>query len=90
MTIDLDHIITKTAGASKKIAGKAAATATKVVDSTKSAVERAACRDQIKEKYRAIGELIYKSHSGAADNTLAVKRLCADVDGLNEKLSGLM
>jgi hypothetical protein len=89
MTIDLDHIVTKTAGATKKIAGGAARAATKVVDGTKSAVERAACRDQIKEKYRTIGELIYKSHSGAEDNTLAIKRLCADVDELNKKLSEL-
>jgi hypothetical protein len=89
MTIDLDHIITKTAGVSKKAANKAADVATKVVDTTKTAIERAACRDQIKEKYRLIGELTYKSHGGASDNTLAVKRLCADVDGLQERLKGL-
>jgi hypothetical protein len=89
VTIDLDHIITKTAGASKKAANKAADVATKVVDGAKTAVERAACRDRIKEKYRLIGELTYKSHNGASDNTLAVKRLCADVDGLNEKLNAL-
>jgi hypothetical protein len=89
MTIDLDHIVTKTAETSKKVAVKAADVATKVVDTTKSAIERAALRDQIKEKYRQIGELTYKSHSGAADNTLAIKRLCADVDGLNEKLKSI-
>jgi hypothetical protein len=89
MTIDLDHIVTKTAGASKKIAAKAAGAATKVVDSTKSAVERAALRDQIKEKYRTIGELTYKTHSSAADNTLGIKKLCADIDELKVKLEGL-
>jgi putative salt-induced outer membrane protein YdiY len=87
MTIDLDHIITKTAGASKKIASKAADAATQIVDSTKSSIERAACRDQIKEKYRSIGELTYKSYSGGTDNSAMIKRLCADIDGLNEKLN---
>jgi ABC-type tungstate transport system permease subunit len=89
MTIDLDHIITKTAGASKKIASKAADAATHIVDSTKTSIERAGLRDQIKEKYRSIGELTYKTYGGGTDNTAMVKRLCADLDALNEKLESL-
>jgi hypothetical protein len=87
MTIDLDHIIVKTAGASKKIAGKAADAATYIVDGTKNQIERAACRDKIKENFRRIGELTYETYENAADNETAIKKLCIEIDGLNKKLA---
>jgi hypothetical protein len=84
MTIDLDHIIVKTAGASKKVAVKAAEAATYIVDGTKNQIERATCRDKIKENYRRIGELTYES---ANDNAGEIKKLCIEIDGLHEKLN---
>ncbi|MDR0917725.1 MAG: hypothetical protein LBM93_00520, partial [Oscillospiraceae bacterium] len=63
MTLDMDKIVTKTVNGAKIVACKAAKTASDAASYTKTQIEKAAIRDQIKDQYRELGKLVYEGVS---------------------------
>jgi ribosomal protein L40E len=82
MTLDFDKIVTKTVKGAKFVANKAADTATAAYDYTKSQLDRAAIRDQIKETYQELGKLCYSEVTGVADTKEEMRDCKEKLDAL--------
>jgi ribosomal protein L40E len=82
MTLDFDKIVTKTVKGAKFVANKAADTATAAYDYTKTQLDRAAIRDQIKETYQELGKLCYSEVTGEADAKSEMRECKEKLDAL--------
>jgi ribosomal protein L40E len=79
MTLDFDKALTKTVSGAKFVAGKAAQTATTVIDYTKLQIDRAAIRDQIRSLYLELGKLYY-ADQGTGCNSAEIRECILKLD----------
>lgn len=82
MSYNLDDFIND----AKKLTDKAVSVANDAVDYSKSQIDRAALRSQIKEKFTVLGKLCYNMKKTDADETGRMKIIFEEIDELEAKL----